>query len=1192
MSPIFAKVIDSKKDVEYERKKRKRDKFPSSDDEHPTKKVKEKEGSTANESQMQGTTSNSSSTRLVSKKLCTEASVISEKDSEPMDDIQIESLESSSEDEYPKRKTVLKGEDEDFEVVLNDDFSDDSTGSVLVDYNISGIGKDLKDTCDSTVKDDQTLVTNNKGKHNEENNEQTLENKINQSAVLNKSSNSSHFSSEGCMQNSENTKSDNKMEKVSSCESIIDKSPDSTTTEPQEKQHKEGSFSARNFKDMFKKLKHLVKDNLPLSPLSTGEVLPDSSSKMEVDVCNVEETARNGEETAAEEIQLIEQTDEVDELNKNGVESRESKTNERGKETAEASSLKESKGSRLLKIIRNQCDQKVQQTKDSEKKDTCNKDCIVFNSPDYSVNETSNGLCRLEGEGFHNANDSPLKIVSVISEANLEESGLNNETKKDSQRRGNDGKNVKKGFDSLSIKKDKGVERMDTNTNSSDIKSSSAESLAVKDTKMDGTGKEFKTSNTEPSDNSNKNQDIEIDISETERTRSETELSASEKDNTDKAMKSLNEQPSKDFDTEDKTRDVKKDKSSDEPKSCDQGLSTGDQCITKPKNTSSKDKETETKSLDVEPSTSAQDESKKKKKGSKKQVERLEKLLEDIRDKIEQLKEAEVDLDDEDSAYIMEEKYQKKFVKVWNKLCEIKESSADTGRPSQRKFRYSGTRYPEINRKIEKFVNKKKCFPDYNDIRDIIVSANNSRALHLKGSAIDRLAREAFSDVGDQLQKRREEDFKYTFLGHLPRDTKIVRNEDDPAYEDKSLQLKLEENKKVSRIRLNAVIEKFVEKQDKRGVDDDEDDDEEEEQNEEEDAMEEDNEDVEVPEMDQSSDKMELEHTAGNPFIKQAFEVKIKVFEASDIVQIDDEDDDIMIVREEGFLPESIKGQAGKVKKEPDHVVKETQQTPEEMKDFIVKLQSEIFSELQSISKKYLPAVKKMPTAKRDKPQSIGKFVVDFTGEGSQGFKPRSKATHTMTPLGNSRVSNRHSATSSIAKGGKVGVRDDRVSVMSTSIRESKLPRKKIVSQSNNAEQKDIKLIPLNAIGAKLLGENAYPSAKNRGALPSAKETFGSAQMQQDGVDKKAQTSLLSKTAKYTGGSDKRLGRLTSIPHSSLLSSAQTTSSPSQENPNSFNKYSSLISKSRDKKCFPAKTAVSVVRLDKKDDDDDVIILD
>ena len=65
-------------------------------------------------------------------------------------------------------------------------------------------------------------------------------------------------------------------------------------------------------------------------------------------------------------------------------------------------------------------------------------------------------------------------------------------------------------------------------------------------------------------------------------------------------------------------------------------------------------------------------------------------LFKSIRDKIEDLKEAEVDLDDEDSAYIMEEKYQKKFVKVWNKLCELKASSKDTGRPAEKKFRYSG----------------------------------------------------------------------------------------------------------------------------------------------------------------------------------------------------------------------------------------------------------------------------------------------------------------------------------------------------------------------------------------------------------------------------------------------------------------------------------------------------------------------
>lgn len=79
-------------------------------------------------------------------------------------------------------------------------------------------------------------------------------------------------------------------------------------------------------------------------------------------------------------------------------------------------------------------------------------------------------------------------------------------------------------------------------------------------------------------------------------------------------------------------------------------------------------------------------------------------------------------------------------------------------------------------------------------------------------------------------------------------DLMICRNEDDPAYEDKSLQLKLEENKKVSRDRLNQVIEKFVQKQERKSDDEDEED-----QDEEDDVQEEGAEDVDVPEMDQSN---------------------------------------------------------------------------------------------------------------------------------------------------------------------------------------------------------------------------------------------------------------------------------------------------------------------------------------------------
>ena len=37
---------------------------------------------------------------------------------------------------------------------------------------------------------------------------------------------------------------------------------------------------------------------------------------------------------------------------------------------------------------------------------------------------------------------------------------------------------------------------------------------------------------------------------------------------------------------------------------------------------------------------------------------------------------------------------------------------------------WPGTRYPEVNRKIEKLVNKMKQFPDYQDIYDLVKGCN------------------------------------------------------------------------------------------------------------------------------------------------------------------------------------------------------------------------------------------------------------------------------------------------------------------------------------------------------------------------------------------------------------------------------------------------------------------------------------
>ena len=47
-------------------------------------------------------------------------------------------------------------------------------------------------------------------------------------------------------------------------------------------------------------------------------------------------------------------------------------------------------------------------------------------------------------------------------------------------------------------------------------------------------------------------------------------------------------------------------------------------------------------------------------------------------------------MDDETSDYILEDKLQKKFVEVWNKLCQLHKQSASTSRPTQKSFQYQG----------------------------------------------------------------------------------------------------------------------------------------------------------------------------------------------------------------------------------------------------------------------------------------------------------------------------------------------------------------------------------------------------------------------------------------------------------------------------------------------------------------------
>ena len=51
------------------------------------------------------------------------------------------------------------------------------------------------------------------------------------------------------------------------------------------------------------------------------------------------------------------------------------------------------------------------------------------------------------------------------------------------------------------------------------------------------------------------------------------------------------------------------------------------------------------------------------------------------------------ELDDEASDYILEDKLQKKFVEVYEKLCKLHKATTRTGRPIDMVFKYEGKEF-------------------------------------------------------------------------------------------------------------------------------------------------------------------------------------------------------------------------------------------------------------------------------------------------------------------------------------------------------------------------------------------------------------------------------------------------------------------------------------------------------------------
>ncbi|XP_040298540.1 death domain-associated protein 6 [Bufo bufo] len=204
-----------------------------------------------------------------------------------------------------------------------------------------------------------------------------------------------------------------------------------------------------------------------------------------------------------------------------------------------------------------------------------------------------------------------------------------------------------------------------------------------------------------------------------------------------------------------------------------------------------------------------------KKIGSKRQIRYLENLLRTYSQEINKLQEKELsleDLEDEDSTYIQESRLKRKLLRIFDKLCELKDCSSFTGRVIEQRILYRGTRYPEINRRLEKFINSTRdLFPDYGDILRLVERANDKHSLGLSRKQMQSMSQDAFRELGNKLQDRRHLDMIYNFGCHL---TDPYKSVNDPAQQDTSLSRRLRENRNTAMSRLDDVIKKYAQLQD------------------------------------------------------------------------------------------------------------------------------------------------------------------------------------------------------------------------------------------------------------------------------------------------------------------------------------------------------------------------------------------
>ncbi|XP_055847746.1 nascent polypeptide-associated complex subunit alpha, muscle-specific form isoform X2 [Episyrphus balteatus] len=193
------------------------------------------------------------------------------------------------------------------------------------------------------------------------------------------------------------------------------------------------------------------------------------------------------------------------------------------------------------------------------------------------------------------------------------------------------------------------------------------------------------------------------------------------------------------------------------------------------------------------------------------QIRRLNKGLYILTRKIHKLETDEVDLEDENSTYLIVERYKKRACEIYDKICDLTGESKHALRQVKKPITFKDTDYPKFNKVVETFVNKTKEFPDFVDVLRMLEFCNDRYNFGLIKEEMTSIAQGAFIKIGKLLQSRRKADL-YETVSHFTSD--LV----DPAENDPVLLAKLTENEK-NQTTIGSVIEKYAREQVRRKAD-------------------------------------------------------------------------------------------------------------------------------------------------------------------------------------------------------------------------------------------------------------------------------------------------------------------------------------------------------------------------------------